>query len=275
MRNLPALLLASALCLSTALSAAEIRLASEPVCPYICVDEKSGELQSPPGVVIEIVRDALSLHGHLLKYAMRPLTRGIREVQAGALDAVLTWAENVPGLILPTEPVVIVDTCFFARHGSPWQYQGLESLNEVRLGMILGDHLPGMEAYLQQHRDDDRVQWVAGANAMQLNIRKLLAGRIDLFFDERYLVAHQLHAQGIEDQVMVAGCPFRQPVFLAFAPGHASSQRWAEQLSDGIRKLKASGRIRQILAHYGLAPTATGSSEPLKYPLGAGRQDPE
>ncbi|MEH6826360.1 MAG: hypothetical protein V7629_20935, partial [Motiliproteus sp.] len=127
MRNLSVLLLLSALGLSDALRAEEITLASEPVCPYICADEKSGELLSPPGIVIEIIRDALSLHGHQIQYQMRPLTRALREVQAGHLDAALTWQANVPDFVLPAEPVVTVDTCFFTRADSNWHYQGVSS----------------------------------------------------------------------------------------------------------------------------------------------------
>ena len=107
--------------------------------------------------------------------------------------------------------------------------------------------------YLKQHlADRARVQVVSGDDALALNLRKLQAGRIDLVVDDANVLAHLLREHGPDSGAKLALTVDAAPVYVAFSPALADAQTLCQTLDASMRRMRASGRLAQILARYGL-----------------------
>lgn len=88
---------------------------------------------------------------------------------------------------------------------------------------------------------------------MELNQHKLLAGRIDVLVDSEATVrftASQLH---VLDAIALAGTDdVISPCYIAFSPANPKPHEYARIMSSGILRLRANGRLAEILAGYGL-----------------------
>ena len=93
-------------------------------------------------------------------------------------------------------------------------------------------------------------------NALELNMRKLKAGRIGAFIEDVAVFSAKAKELGMDSDFEQAGLLVEdeasQWVFMAFSPAGAKSKEWARILSDGIREMRANGELQKILAKYGV-----------------------
>ncbi len=223
-------------------------------CPYNCAptDPKG------PGFMIEAGRIIFERAGHQIDYQLLNWARSLKMVREGRYNAVVGAGEgDAPDFIFPELALGYARNGFFTRKGHRWQFQGIDSLKSVTVG-IINDYSYGPEfnAYLQAEPHSEQVQVVSGDNALELNIRKLLAGRIEVIIENQYVFLHRIRLLGLSDKVRFAGHDgTRGPVnhvYIAFSPALESSREYARILSQGIRRLRQSGELDRILAKYGL-----------------------
>lgn len=223
-------------------------------CPYNCAPTDP----HGPGFMIEAARIIFAQAGHKIDYQLLNWARSIKMVREGRYHAVVGAGQgDAPDFIFPELALGYSRNGFFTRKGHPWRFQGIDSLKSVTVG-IINDYSygPDFNAYLHLAAKTDRVQQVSGDNALELNIRKLLAGRIDVIIENQYVFLHRIRALGLSDKVRFAGHDgSRGPVnhvYIAFSPALEKSREYARILSRGIRRLRQSGQLDRILAKYGL-----------------------
>lgn len=236
-----------------------ITLRSDLWCPYNC-DPGSDH----PGYAVEIAKIVFGRAGYSVDYQLLNWTRSIDEVRRGHADAVIgAYATDVPGFFIPAESIGGSSTGFAARLGSAFQYTGPQSLEGQVLGAVASYEFAGeLGQYLQNLRGDkSRIQYMSGDRALSKNLLKLLSGRIDLVLDDAQVLARLINELHLGDKITFSQDYTRVPIYIAFSPVSPGSARYAEILSDGIARLRASGQLTAILARYGLEDWKTHAGE--------------
>jgi len=227
-----------------------ITLVADEWCPYNCVP-----YTDTPGFIIEIAEFAFERLGHTIHYTIIPWTRAIRGTREGLYDGIVgTGREETPDFVFPEHELGLAAHIFYVKQGAAWKFTGLESLEQISLGVIQ-DYSYGnlYETYIKPNiADENRIQMVSGNTGLKRNIKKLLAGRIDALVEDRAVFRYFLYQTKTPDQFVEAGAAYEEKVYIAFPPDHPHAQRYAEILSDAVVELRTSGKLDAILGKYGL-----------------------
>lgn len=221
-----------------------------------------------PGYAIEIAQAVFRKEGMKLEYRLLPWKRALTLVKQGQYDgAVGVGTSESKGLVVPSEPIGISTTAFLGRKGETWRYRGIDSLRGRKLGAILGyEYVEEVDTYIEGHKNTTAVQLADGENALEMNIRKLQAGRIDTLISEEIVFFWTLRSMGLspDEFVNLGQAGGGDPLFIAFTPiRQERSERLAAILSRGIVAMRASGDLEVILSRYGLTDwKKTSSSSP-------------
>lgn len=236
------------------LAATTITLRADPWCPYNCRPE-----DERPGYLIELARAVFEPLGYEVEYRTLGWKRAIEAVRRGeALGLVGAAVEDAPDLIFPEVPAAVAVPVIAVRKGEGFVFEGPASLEGRVLGAILGYEFGGaIGAYLAMHgRDPRRVQWVSGVDGALQNLRKLLAGRIDGAYDDRWVIDHYARRLGQRDRIELVDLGMRQELGIGFSPVRGESRDLARAFADGLRRLRANGELDRLLTRYGLEALA-------------------
>jgi polar amino acid transport system substrate-binding protein len=225
----------------------------DPYCPYTCADRQSNELEDPPGFIVDIVRRVFEARAHTVRIEVRPWKRALHSVTIGEYLGLLgTTRYDSPDLIFPEQESGMIRGCLYVRADDPWQYTGSDSLAGRIVGGVQGVFYGQFQNYIIQHDGTDAVQLLAGTDALPRNVKKLIAGRIDLLLENQPVMRHFLQKQGGAERVREAACVAEFMIYIAFSPQFPKAQEYARILSEGMDELRASGELQAILSQYGL-----------------------
>ena len=208
-----------------------------------------------PGYVVELMKAIFEPLGHTIDYQTEPWTRAVEDVTAGKIDAVIgASATDAPGCVFPSEPIGIMVNHFYVLKGSAWAFQGVDSLKSIKLGCIEGYAYDEAEidGYIKS-ASAPAVQAATGDGALEKNIQKLQASRIDALIEYDPVIKFTMNKMGVAaDAIVIAGNPAgkNSPLYVAFTPGKEISKKYAEQFSEGLAKLRSSGELITILDRY-------------------------
>ena len=227
-----------------------ITLRADEWCPYNC-DPSSDR----PGYMIEIATEIFEAAGHSVDYRILNWSRSLEETRRGRYSAVVgAIPEEVPDFVL--SGVLGLSTDGLAvRAGTAIDLSRPNPFNGLILAAI-SDYGYGEPpaAYISANADDPlKVQIIAGDDALERNLRKLMAGRVDIVVDDMYVLAQLLAERGIQQDVDIIVANQPNPVFIAFSPADPRAGEFAEILAEGTQRLRTSGRLDEILARYGLS----------------------
>lgn len=206
-----------------------------------------------PGYGIEVARIIFAPHDVTLDYQTLAWGDALKAVAAGEIDAVIGANKSeAAGLVVPAEPMGEPRVALYVRQDATWRYENLASLLKVRLGVIADyKYWESLDGYIDKQREP-RVIKFAGESPLKDGVAKLLAGEIDVFAESAPVFAWQLKADGVApSRIKSVYIHEADPVYLAFSPKHPRAQAYAELFDRGIRELRASGKLEEILARYG------------------------
>ena len=241
--------LAALLLLGTPVSADVIDLRADAWCPFNC-DPASDQ----PGYMVEVAQEALALFGHEVRYTSMTWSRSLSQALSGDITSVIgTDQEESPDLILGP-PMGNYQEAVVFRAGEARSIATAEDLEGIRIGAILDyEYNTVIAAYVAENaRNPERVQMIGGDDALKRNLQKLKAGRIDMAIDERSVVTYMIDQLGLQDDLQVANYGEATELHIGFSPALEASALYAQQLTEGVAQLKASGRYGEILKRYGL-----------------------
>lgn len=229
-----------------------VTVRSDIFCPFVCAAESD-----QPGYVIELTRAAFAHHGYHVDYQVIPYARAIEATRRGEFDAVAAVAlEDMPDFIF-SHVVGLSPTVLATRKGSGFVWRGPESLEPLRLGAVIGIESWGSEVsgYIAANRDNpNRVDFTGGDEPYTINVRKLLAGRVDVIADSGPVLTYRLARLGVADAVEIHPVPNEvQPLMMGFSPANARSNELVRLFNDGLARIRSSGELARILASYGMA----------------------
>ena len=230
-----------------ALADRAIVLAADEYCPYNCEPTKA-----PEGTMVDIAREALKGSGFTVEYRKMPWKRAVEESKNGRIDGVIAaTATDAEGLKLIEPAYGSSRTCFYSKSGGSFTYNGIKSLASVKVGVVSGyGYGPELNGYINQHKKDKkRLNFVHSDEAMSSNIKLVSSGHIDLMAEVADVLDYKIRTEKLP--LRKVGCTQDAvAVYLALnAKAHAEI---GAILSDGIKAMRKDGRLKTILAVYGL-----------------------
>ena len=206
-----------------------------------------------PGYMIEVLKAIFEPQGVQVDYQTMPWNRSKDEVKSGKYDA-MVGADNdeAAGYVVPKESFGKFSNCFFVAPSSGWRFQGVDSLKQVKLGVIEGySYDEQVNAYIKG-APQGKVIAATGDDALPKLIKMLQAGRIDAVLEDASVLNAALMANNVPaGQVVLAGkLGDTRDLNVAFSPAKDTSRKYSEQFSAGIVELRKSGKLKQILDRY-------------------------
>lgn len=243
-----ALIASVALLLTAPARADEIVIASPAAwCPLSCQAGSARE-----GFAVDIAREIFTAAGHRVRLVNEPYSRAVLDVRAGVFTATAsTFREEAPDFVFPTQPISRNRFCVYVPADSTWTYRGAASLSELQRVGVIGGHAYGTALDVIIRTSPQRFDVHAGDGLTERLLRRLQGGRVDAVIEEENVVAYtrQQHAELAPRN---AGCEAPNYAYLAFSPRHPKAQAYARIFSDGMQKLRRTGRLKAILATYSL-----------------------
>lgn len=225
-----------------------IWLRADEWCPYNCAGERKG-------YGVEVAEEVFTAAGHQIQYLLSPWSRALEDCLRGRIDAVIGAAPvDSPDLVFGAEPIGVWDSTFAVRRGQSWRYQGLQSLEAVKFSAIIGYiYMEPVGGYIEAHKKDrNRIIMVGGTSPLDQGLKMVAAGRIDATLDSQAVLQYKFKQLGLADQLQLAGGTETGPIYIAFSPQNPKARQYAALLDQGIRTLRQSGRLKQILDSYGV-----------------------
>lgn len=238
--------------LASVCAAETIVLVADPWPPY------NNPAEDPQkGYIVEIAEAIFAKQGHSVTYRVMPWKRAIEETRKGTFDGLIgADAVEGAGFVFPEEEAGKYEVCFFVRKGNPWLFSHTHSLEKVRLGVAEGyTYNSWIDNYVLANKKDlNRVQTASGNHPLSVNIRKLVDGKIDATIAAAVTMYYTAKQEGLLDKIQYAGSGGQgRSVFLVFSPRKESSRRYAQMFDEGLRELRTSGELAEILKRYGLS----------------------
>ncbi|MBF0484794.1 MAG: ABC transporter substrate-binding protein, partial [Candidatus Omnitrophica bacterium] len=161
---------------------------------------------------------------------------------------------DAPGALYSVESMGVIRNAFFVKKDTTWRYTGIDSFKGLRFGVIAGyvyDDDGPIDKYIKNGSEPE-VQVMNGDEALERNIQKLMAGRIDTLVEGDDVMAFNMKKLGVAaDEIINAGAAdVEKSLFIAFAPNKDSTKKYAQMWNEGIVKLRASGELKKILDRY-------------------------
>jgi polar amino acid transport system substrate-binding protein len=272
------------LCIHTVTAAAssnKLSISLLNFCPLHCIGSDNQLILDRPGYAVEIYQKIFESSGYDVNFQIAPFNRGMIEVNKGRIDAisgplkfdkealkVKIRQEPLIGplygeLIYPQKSVGIHhSSCVFVHSDANWEFTDLTSLD----GKIIGagqsyDYGTETNLYLENRliNDKDTIILLTGNSVFAKNLKKLEHKRIDVVLMDKVSGKHAIQTavkQGKleQDSVKLLGCSgIPASLFLAFS-GHSpdKSKQLAKFFDNGIKVLRESGQLKEILSKYEL-----------------------
>lgn len=221
-------------------------------CPVNCDSE-----DARPGIGIDLAKRVFEPLGYEIRYIVIPWSRALEEVRAGRIDAVVGASHNDdPLLIFPSHAIAMLHDDIFVTADSDITFKTMESLQGKRLGIIkdYGYSKPVQSFIDANRRIPDAIQEVGGMQALEQNIRKLLAGRIDAVIENGPIMDYRLGRMGLSGALKPIGSIPQGGLYLAFSPALEASKGRAAAYDKAVEALKQQGELEALYAPYGMKP---------------------
>lgn len=197
------------------------------------------------GIACEVTRSALAQAGRAMALSFRPWARALLEFQRGEHDGVIgAWRseERERTMRFPQPLGILNQVGFMARADRRPRVDDLAALRDLRIGVVHG--------YANPPRFEAANLSTEGAVDDLANLRKLLAGRVDLALIDKGVGAHLLETQLREAAgklVWLEPAVMELPLYTVFSKGRPEGERLAAAFTRGIGELQGSGRLAMLL----------------------------
>jgi polar amino acid transport system substrate-binding protein len=222
-----------------------LRLATFDYPPYITENDQGAQ-----GLAANVVHEVFSRLGRQVQINFYPFTRGFNMLANRQVDGFFPLKKTPDResiMVYPTRPLLVQDYVFFIRKDSPWKFDGrLESLAAARLGIVANTSYgprfdQALHAGLFVHVDN--------AESHEMNLRKLLAGRVDVVPCSRAVGLYLLKSIDNGDRIALSGPSIETvPSYLVFSPG-PDAARLASLFDQAMNRMAQDGTMARLLAN--------------------------
>jgi polar amino acid transport system substrate-binding protein len=209
---------------------------------------ENGEVK---GLAVELLKEAFQRCHRDVAIDVLPWARALAETQQGRADAIFTaikTPEREKALRFSSEPLVAMNSALYTRNDAGIRYRGdLSELAGYRLGMVIGT---SHGAQFDMAVRAGILKYVDTANDTEPNLRKLLAGRIDIVAADRYVVTYYARANGWQDRLAeLSPLLYSSFGYLAFSRNPAL-EPVRDEIDAALAAMKKDGSYQRILSRY-------------------------
>lgn len=246
------------MCLIPALMAQTLTFSVDDYCPYYCKDQQSQvpRLAAKPGFVVEIIEAAFRRKGYDIAYVFRPWARGIREVTEGKVNGLLIASKgDASRHVFPANEQGRSLGCFYVAAKSHWTFNGVASLQGIRLGVVKGyEYSEPLNGFLKHNPHNKEIVYLTGQLPMKRILNMIELGRLDVTMADANISDYLIHQMGNKPRVKKSSCgqDFLN-FYVTFSPVLAGSKQQAKILSDAMDELRENGKLQEILDRYGIS----------------------
>lgn len=236
------------LCLSllfsgTAFAGTKITLATCEWAPYFGSNLKNN------GPVSEIATAAFKEAGYDAEIKFMDWNRAETLTGQGKFDGLMGAfsTEERAKVMEMSQPVGETTVVFFAKKGSNINFSTMKDLQAYKIGAMRGN------AYTDEF-DNATYLKKEYVKSMESNIKKLLAGRIDMFIESRYVAQDVINTKFASDKaniVVLEPTLQSNTLHIGVSKKIADYKKIQEALNVGLAKLKSDGRMDAILKSHG------------------------
>jgi polar amino acid transport system substrate-binding protein len=209
-----------------------------------------------PGYMIMVLMEIFMRQGYALDYQPLAWDESIEAVRKGQFNAVIGASkDDAPDFIFPKESFGVSDTAFFVKPESTWKFNGINSLKQIRLGVIEGyAYDEALDAYIKAHKGTSRIVVSTGDDPMKNLVFKLVNDHIDAIAEDSNVMMASLLSGKVPLKGVVSAGSLKEKseLYIAFSPKNPKSKELAAKFDAGIKELRSSGKLKAILGLYGL-----------------------
>ncbi|SHO43077.1 substrate-binding periplasmic protein [Desulfopila aestuarii] len=211
--------------------------------PYI------GEKMDGNGFVATLVREAFTASGYTVEFAFQPWVRAKATAKDGKADGCLPeyYLKEDQADFLISEPFPGGPLGFMKRKSDNIAFSKLEDLKALKIGVVRG--------YVNTE-DFDKADYLQKeeANDDITNLRKLLAGRLDLVVIDKfvglYLIQQEMPDKAGEIE-FVSPALEEKTLHVLISKKTANADAKMQAFNDGLKKIKDSGRLDELMKNSG------------------------
>ena len=230
----------------------QIVLAADPWCPYNCLPESD-----LPGYLVELAQAVYQPHGYTVKYMNLPWSRALEYALSGTIDAAIGAVKgNIQGHYIGVQSLGRDETVLVVRKGERFDYTGPSAMDAKRLGVIIHytyDNHGEIDQYLEKRKQEqeDSVSVLHQEAALTSLLNMLVLDRLDVVIENRFVAAYKAKELNISDHIEIISTGKGDDIYFAFTPNDKGRQL-STMLDEGVRQLRVSGRLSEILEKYGI-----------------------
>lgn len=221
-------------------------------CPYNC-DPTSKR----PGYAVELLREIFSPFDNQVEYRISPWPRALDDANQGRIAAVIAANKKEVlehQLVIGKEPIGMARGCVFVPATNLFQYRSMRDLDRLRhVGVVGGTvYTNDFGEWLAKPSNKSKIHAVFGDDVTERRAKMMMMGRLDGIFEDHVEMMYVLNQNGLQGQIVSAGCQKASPLFIAFSPRYPHARELAASLDAGLQKMRKTGALKRHLDHYGL-----------------------
>ena len=181
----------------------EITIATLEYPPFIYSENNQAK-----GPLVDKINHIFGKMGIHVTIQMLPITRGLSMVESGEVDAYFSLKktpERERKLLFTKNPVIQQPFVFFAKSDSGIEWNGdINSVNKYRIGVVSKTSYGNLfDGYIKYNI----ITNVEESRSFELNIKKLIAGRIDLVINSYDVGKHLINKYNAESKIVSLNPP--------------------------------------------------------------------
>lgn len=211
--------------------------------------EEEGRLK---GIAVDLVTEMYRRLDYPVQVEIRPWTRALRMMQDGEADGIFSAyysEERGHYMRYMTLPLAYDEQYVYSLKQAVIPFDGtLEGLKPYRIG-VLKDWYYGDAFETAVKRGELAVETVTD---MQINIQKLIDGKIDVIINPQINMKYYLREMGYLDHITEHSIPFREPagLYLAISSKMTNSETHLKALDAVLSEMQSDGTYQMILNAY-------------------------
>jgi polar amino acid transport system substrate-binding protein len=212
----------------------------------------AGDEEKRGGYLAEITGAAFKRAGYKTEFSFVPWARALQGTIIGHYDVLLAayYTEERAKKLMYSDAIGDVEVYFWKKRERVIPYERLEDMKPFVIGFIRSSSVSeefdkAMASYLT-------IQY---ASKPELNVQRLLNGRIDVFVEKKQQVDFILRTKFAEnaDNIVTLGPPLKTGKFFnAFSRVKPRHQKILDDFNSALKAMRADGTEKAILAKYGL-----------------------
>jgi polar amino acid transport system substrate-binding protein len=215
----------------------------------------AGPMSTREGFGVDLMRGIFKEKNIQIDYRIAPWKRSIFEVERGTADCIIgADPEEAPNLLYPAEPITMEVNAVYHLAGSGLVYQNLDSLLHWRIGLATGySYGDAFDDFVKKHPNPAMLQYVAGDTPLDVNLKKLLARRVDIVVESDIVMQATLDKKKLKNKVaLLALISEKSGLYIGCSPNKKTTQQYLQWWDEGIRAWRLNGKLAAVLDRYGI-----------------------